>query len=375
MAKFRPTESQEEAISAIGVNVAVSAGAGSGKTRVLVERYMNILYQSILKQLCKGNEGYTDGGNVVQVKNILAVTFTRKAAAEMKERVRTAINELLELSRKIEFYHCSGEACTHNSGHEMPWEKMIREEINAGVPEHLRTSVLWEKYLHDLDKAQITTIDSLCSGILREHPVEACLDPNFTVAEGLEETEFISDAVKSFLRLKMETGDKSAAELAEAYGPGLLKSYLQVLSKDLEEIQLYLKRRDFAASYRTEGTDEFAESICRRLGELAGLKDCGSNQGKIDNLKDNLSLVIEGLRKHKIDWQPYEKYVKVIKNNSNKVKGILTEIRNLEQAIAQAEADREAVKLLDSWQDLLTEFAAYLKEKRCRSEFFGFLDI
>ena len=77
MSDFKPNEEQRAAILAIDCNVSVSAGAGSGKTKVLVERFLHILEQglpeySITKQL------KLDAGN------ILAITFTRKAAGEMK---------------------------------------------------------------------------------------------------------------------------------------------------------------------------------------------------------------------------------------------------------------------------------------------------
>ena len=73
------TDQQLQAITTIDNNVAVSAGAGSGKTRVLVERFLHILEQS----------------KNVSPKEILAITFTRKAAGEMKERVRTSMEDRL----------------------------------------------------------------------------------------------------------------------------------------------------------------------------------------------------------------------------------------------------------------------------------------
>ena len=71
---MRLTPSQQEALD-IDRHVCVTAGAGSGKTTVLVQRYLKILRE----------------GNVESPREIVAITFTEKAAAEMKERV---INEL-----------------------------------------------------------------------------------------------------------------------------------------------------------------------------------------------------------------------------------------------------------------------------------------
>ena len=71
------TAQQQQALSRDN-NLSVTAGAGTGKTLLLVERYLDILI----------NEP-------VDVKEILAITFTKKAAAEMKERVVKRIEEML----------------------------------------------------------------------------------------------------------------------------------------------------------------------------------------------------------------------------------------------------------------------------------------
>ncbi len=77
MSKF--TSEQRQAIEELDVNVAVSAGAGAGKTRVLVERYLNIIVQG--KASCE---------------EIIAITFTKKAAKEMRERIREEVTKKLE---------------------------------------------------------------------------------------------------------------------------------------------------------------------------------------------------------------------------------------------------------------------------------------
>ena len=128
MASF--TNQQQEAILTLDRNVSVSAGAGSGKTRVLVERFLKIL-----------------GDRQATAQEILAITFTRKAAREMRERVQQGILDRL------------------------------------GAAEAPDDKTYWQEQLRLADQAPITTIDSFCSQVLRENPVEAGLDPNFTVQE------------------------------------------------------------------------------------------------------------------------------------------------------------------------------------------------
>ena len=110
------TPEQEQAVTERGRDVIVTAGAGSGKTAVLVERYVSLLKDHEIEQL-------------------VAVTFTDAAAAEMRGRVRKAVMSRTELTRHVQY----------------------------------------------LDRASIGTIHSLCLQMLRDNPVEAGIDPAATV--------------------------------------------------------------------------------------------------------------------------------------------------------------------------------------------------
>ena len=118
------TAEQAAVVSARGSDVVVTAGAGSGKTRVLVEHFIGLLADHALPE-------------------VVAVTFTEAAAAEMRERVRR--------------------------------EVLTRPELSA--------------HRADLDRAVIGTIHSLCLRLLREHPVEAGIDPGARVLAE-DEAEF-----------------------------------------------------------------------------------------------------------------------------------------------------------------------------------------
>ncbi|MBL7998413.1 MAG: UvrD-helicase domain-containing protein [Candidatus Kapabacteria bacterium] len=113
----------------------VSAGAGSGKTSVLVERYIQILLSG------------TDP------RHIVAITFTRKAAAEMLTRIGSRLDARFE---------------------------------NATTPDELR---LLRHVRERLTNARISTIHSFCSRLLREFPIEAGVSPNFT---DLQESELFT---------------------------------------------------------------------------------------------------------------------------------------------------------------------------------------
>ena len=125
-------------------NVALEASAGTGKTRVLVDRYVNLL-----------REGVDPG-------EILALTFTRKAAAEMRERIIT----MLRLAG-------------------------ARGEFSAAR---------WRELRDRTGDVAISTIDAFCLSLLREFPLEADLDPGFQMADETEVPRLVDEALDRALR-------------------------------------------------------------------------------------------------------------------------------------------------------------------------------
>ena len=123
------TPEQQRVIELHHCNILVSAAAGSGKTAVLVER--------IIQMVC-------DGEHPVDVDRLLIVTFTNAAAAEMRERIAAGI--AARLAQNPESEHIQRQATL-------------------------------------LHNAQITTIDSFCLFLLRNHFNEIGLDPAFRIAD------------------------------------------------------------------------------------------------------------------------------------------------------------------------------------------------
>ena len=158
------TGEQARAVERRDGSLLVRAGAGTGKTTVLVERFVRAVSE--------------DG---VGVEQVLAITFTEKAAAEMKTRVR---RRFLELGR--------------------------REDARAA------------------ESAWVSTIHGLCSRILRGHALSAGIDPDFRVLDELEAERLAADAFDSALEDFM--GDGTAPERIEmvaAYTPDRLRDMLR----------------------------------------------------------------------------------------------------------------------------------------------------
>ena len=156
---MRLTPSQRQALN-IEKHICVTAGAGSGKTAVLVERYLKILRE----------------GNVTP-QEIVAITFTDKAAAEMKERI------IEELSLQAE-----------RDGSE-------QDNSLQGFREKMST-------------AHISTIHAFCSRILREFPFQAGVPANFSILQGIDQKLLLQETVKKTLKdIATNEEDKHRDEL------------------------------------------------------------------------------------------------------------------------------------------------------------------
>lgn len=172
---FHFTENQTKVLNARNHNILVSAAAGSGKTAVLVERIIRMI---------------SEGEKPLDIDRLLVVTFTRAAAAEMRGRIGRAIADRLE-----------------------------KEPDNR----HLQRQ---ETLLHH---AQITTIDSFCSFLLRNNFSDIGLDPGCRQMDDTEEKLLRSDTLDKFVELQHEKNDPAflaAADYFSAEGDGKLEELI-----------------------------------------------------------------------------------------------------------------------------------------------------
>ena len=146
-------------------NVVLEASAGTGKTTVLVTRYLNLLRAG------------------VDPVNVLAITFTRQAAAEMRER--------------------------------------IVRELRAEAARSHEGAARWTALKDRLGEITISTIDAFCLSLLREFPLEADLDPGFGLAEETEVPHVIRQAVEQALEAgtAIACNDDDLAMLLAQLGP------------------------------------------------------------------------------------------------------------------------------------------------------------
>jgi ATP-dependent helicase/nuclease subunit A len=157
------TPQQHAAISLDG-NLVVTAGAGSGKTRVLVERYLRLLANIPLSHTTPEATSPPFAGDIA---SLLAITFTDKAAREMRDRVRATV------------------------------EKQAR---TAPLSERM----VWEERRASVESARIGTIHSFCAMLLRDHPAETNLDPCFTTLDEVESLLLLTECVDDILSASLQ---------------------------------------------------------------------------------------------------------------------------------------------------------------------------
>lgn len=235
------TGQQKEAVGARNQDVLITAGPGSGKTFTLVERYVALLGQ-----------GYSP-------RDVAAITFTEKAAREMRNRVRRRVSRLAR-------------------------ESASDEEMLS-----------WRSVEGKLDAARIGTIHSLCAEILRSHPAEARLDPDFDVIEEGLSAALKAQAVED--ALIWTTGHAEDSLIFEAFSPNYLSRVLRFLLDRRLDATTPLSRPDLDTLGESAILDELTaitrmEQLTEPLGSLNHLRESGL---LVQDAGDNLAAQVEGL--------------------------------------------------------------------------------
>lgn len=220
------SEQQTRALLAADPTTVVTAGAGAGKTRTLVARYLALLAEGL------------------SPRQVTAITFTNKAAREMRNRVRQEIGDYLR---------------------------------RPNLPPD--DSALWQAIYRELDAARIGTIHSLCAEILRSHPAEAGLDPRFELLDegrsAIARGQAVDDA------LAEAAGDPAMQSLFAGLGERRLRLTLaDLLARRLDALAAFAGQPANLLDHWRAKLSEWQQQALARLeanpdwaGSLAILRD------------------------------------------------------------------------------------------------------
>ena len=170
-------EDRDKVQTVLNVNMVVEAGAGTGKTTLLITRLC-------LAVLALG----------VPVEKLVALTFTEKAAAEIKTRLITALHEVLSAARENK----PSSVLT-----------LLRERFNVPDDKLIPRA---EAALARLDRACVGTIHGFCAEILKTFPLEAGLSPNAEIDSGRKAAQLFDARWNSFLDAELGVSAPRAEE-------------------------------------------------------------------------------------------------------------------------------------------------------------------
>src|SRR5688572_8737861 len=152
----------------LDTNILVEAGAGSGKTQMLAERMA---------------AGVASG--VYQVEHMAAVTFTRKAASELRGRFHIALERLLQPGA-------------------------------SGTPLDAESAARVHRALSNLERFFASTIHAFCARLLRERPVESGVAPGFSELDEVQDLDLRRRTWRDFIVTERSAGDPDMLALLAA---------------------------------------------------------------------------------------------------------------------------------------------------------------
>lgn len=301
------TKEQQQVIDLRNRNILVSAAAGSGKTAVLVER--------IITRLTKDE-------SPLNVDQLLIVTFTSAAAAEMKERIHNAIEKALE---------------------ENPENEHLQRQATL------------------IHQAQITTIHQFCLSVIKDYFHTIDLDPGFRVGEEGELKLLQQDVVNDVLEMAFQEGNPEFLSFVECFATGkddkqldeyILQLYKYSRSYPNPNVWLDLCAKQYAVAsaeeleakpYVQELIAEIHESL-KQMQDLIrhGMRICEAEDGPvvyIQTLESDLETLEPLFHAHTFsEMRNVLQTLKFVTLASNKDKTVD------EEKIKQVKAIREEVK-------------------------------
>lgn len=189
-------EDRARTLTLTGVNLVVEAGAGTGKTTLLIDRLcLCVLVEQI------------------PVEKLVALTFTDKAAAEIKTRFIFKLQQLMELVQAEEI--ALPDAQVYQTDRKYRTLRLLREKFGLADADLIARA---QAALARLDRACIGTIHSFCAEILKMFPLEAGLSPLAQIDAGQKAAQLFEERWNRFLDQELGVNASRASQWKEVLG-------------------------------------------------------------------------------------------------------------------------------------------------------------
>lgn len=274
--KSRPefTKQQSDAILSEGVSIALSAGAGCGKTFVLTQRFL------------AGLEPDQSGVRESDLDALVAITFTDRAAREMRDRIRVACHERLQ--------NCPSDQIEH-----------------------------WMEVLRGLDSARISTIHSFCASLIRSQAVEAGVDPRFRVLEPSLADALLQRVVRDAFRLLLEQKNDDVMQFVIQFGYERAQEILQSLTTQCFHVDFNrfadVTPEQTAENWIRQWNNEIVPKLVTAFRESVvvgrALKAVADSPSKNATMKERIANLNEALNP-RAHWQNIESSLGSIRENA-----------------------------------------------------------
>ncbi|MBQ9297968.1 MAG: helicase-exonuclease AddAB subunit AddA [Clostridia bacterium] len=274
MSDVKWTDEQLQAIKEKGENILVAAGAGSGKTAVLVER----IIQKIINEK-------------IDIDKILVVTFTNAAAAEMRERILEAIYKKLD---------------------ETPEDEHLQKQI-----------VL-------LGKANISTIHSFCLDVIKNNFYQIEVSPNFRIGDTAEIELIKQETIEEIFEKLYEEENKGFIKLLDTY-----EGYRNddTLKSIILKIYNFIQSNPFPEKWLSEKVEEFnIDENTEILNTIWGKIIVDEFKGNIENSIKKL----ERMAKNLDLYSETKKYADILRADINEYNNIIYNAKTWDEMMQKA---------------------------------------
>ena len=356
MSKFKPTDDQKKAIETRDKNIIVSAAAGSGKTRVLVDRVVSLMIEE-----------------KIPIKNMIIVTFTNKASVEMKDRIREKLSELLD-NKNID-------------------RSFVKKQIKS------------------INDAFIKTLHSFCADMLRENfYLSDNLSPSFKIAADSKQALLRKDAIDELFEIQYEKNDQNFIDFLHNFAKEKDDNDAKEIVLDLYDFSKSQVDPENWIKYHTSNKFDFSEFkkiIEKKVDELIKnaeelkkfIVEKSMRKEFIEMMDIDLSYfynlkksVIEDKWDNSLEKFDYNLKAKVrfnkkkddpnedlfVKTKRNYYKDQFTDLKNIvvnTDSITKAFFDPKEEKVLSELKNLVFEFEKIYKNKKREENYLDFSDM